>query len=208
MALVQAPALSLEASGKLGGAIVFSKWKGRPYVRALVKPSNPKSGGQVGVRSMFKFLAQYWASLPAGSKATWENRADQKVVSPFNAYMGYNQFRWRDFTAPTQVDPYNPIGTPGVMGATTATPGVRSVTLEMIVTTPNDIWGVAIFRTDGTGFTTAFDNCIAVVPYLSATPIVYIDSPLSPDTYYYNYREFTVDGQLAAELGEDSAIVT
>jgi len=207
MVKVRAPALSLEASGSLGGAMVFSKWKGRPYVRALVRPANPRSGGQVGVRAMFKYLAQQWAGLGAVPKASWEDRADQKVVSPFNAYMGYNQFRWRDFLPPSQDDPAAAADTGATMGATAAVVGVRSVTLSMIVTTPNDIWGVCVFRSTSGGFTTAFDNLIGVVPYVASSPIYLVDSPLDPDTYYYNYREFTKDGQLAAELGEDSAVV-
>lgn len=208
MVKLQAPALSLKASGSLGGAIVFSSWKGRAYARALVKPANPKSGGQVGVRSMFKFLAQEWSSIGATPQGTWEDRADQAIVSPFNAFMGYNQFRWRDFTAPSQSDPAASAMTPATMGATTATPGVRSVTISAIVTTPNDMWGLCVFRTDGTGFSTAFDNLIGIIPYVASSPIILVDSPLDPDTYYYNYREFTKDGQLASELGEDSAVVT
>lgn len=207
MVKVRAPALSLEASGSLGGAMVFSKWKGRPYVRALVRPANPRSGGQVGVRSMFKFLAQEWAGIGSTPQASWEDRADQKIVSPFNAYMGYNQFRWRDFTAPSQDDPAAVADTGAVMGATSATPGVRSVTISAIVTTPNDMWGLCVFRALTTAFATAFDNLIGVIPYVASSPITLVDSPLDPDTYYYNYREFTKDGQLAAELGEDSAVV-
>lgn len=208
MVKLQAPALSLKASGSLGGAMVFSSWKGRAYARALVRPANPRSGGQVGVRSMFKFLAQEWASIIAGSQATWEDRADQAIVSPFNAYMGYNQFRWRDFQAPSQDDPAGVADTAAVMGATSATPGVRSVTISCIITTPNDLWGVCVFRSTTGGFNTAFDNLIGVIPYVASTPITLVDSPLDPATYYYNYRDFTDDGQLQAEIGEDSAIVT
>jgi len=208
MVKVQAPALSLEASGQIGGSMVFSKWKGRPYVRALVRPSNPKSGGQVGVRSMFKFLAQDWQNIGATPQATWEERADQKVVSPFNAFMSYNQFRWRDFLAPSQSDPAAAAMTPAVMGAGGATAGVRSITVTQAVTTPNDIWGVAIFRSTSTGFATAFDNLIGIEPYTAAPGITFVDSPLEADTYYYNFRNFTKDGQLAAEVGEVNATVT
>lgn len=208
MVKVQAPALSLEASGSIGGAMVFSKWKGRAYVRSLVRPANPRSGGQVGVRSMFKFLAQEWAGIGATPQASWEDRADQGIVSPFNAFMGYNQFRWRDFLAPSQQDPATATDTPPSMGATTATAGVRSVTLSVAITTANDLWGVCVFRDLTTAFATAFDNLIGVIPYVASTPILLVDSPLVPDTYYYNYRAFTKDGQLDAELGEDSAVVS
>ncbi len=208
MVLVQAPALSLEASGQLGGALVFSKWKGRAYVRTLVKPANPRSGGQVGVRSMFAFLAKDWRNLIAGDQSSWETRADQKIVSPFNAYMGFNQFRMRNFLAPTTLDPPATADTPAVVGITTAIAGVRSITVTIPITTANDGWGVMVFRQLTTGFSTAFDNLVFVGPLDGANDIVFVDSPLVPDEYFYNFREFTEDGQLAAEDGEISATVT
>jgi len=208
MVRVQAPVLSLQASGSLAGALVYSKWKGRPYVRTLVTPANPKSGGQVGMRSMLKFLAQNWATVIAGSQATWETRADQKVISPFNAYVGFNQFRWRDFLAPSSLDPPATGDTPAVIGATGAVAGVRSITITAPITTANDGWGVALFRSITSSFTTAFDNMIGVGLIVGTADVVFVDSPLDPDTYYYNFREFTLDGQLAAEDGEINATVT
>ena len=207
MVKVQAPALSLEASGSLGGALVFSKWKGRPYVRVLVKPSNPKSGGQVGMRAMFRWLSQQWATIGAVPQATWEDRADQGVYSPFNAFMSYNQFRWRDFLAPSQDDPAATGDTPSADGAGSAVAGVRSITVTQAITTANDGWGVAFFRALAPAFSTAFDNLIGVGLIVGAADVVWVDSPLIPDTYYYNMRSFTLDGQLGAEIGEVNAVV-
>lgn len=208
MALVSAPLLSLDASGKLAGAIVFSKWKGRQYVRSLVKPSNPRSGGQVGMRGVFKFLAQNWAGLTAGNKATWEDRADASVISPFNAFMSYNQFRTRNFLGITKEDPATAAGTPAVIGVTVATPGVRSVTLDIPITTVNDGWCVAIYRALAPAFNTAYDNLIGVIAAPAATTYYWVDTPLEPDTYYYNFRDITDDGLLGSEDGEINAVVT
>lgn len=207
MALVSAPLLSLDASGKLAGAIVFSKWKGRQYVRSLVKPSNPKSGGQVGMRGAFKFLAQNWASLSAANQATWEDRGDATVISPFNAFMSYNQFRVRNFLGVTKEDPALAGGTPAVLGVTVATAGVRSVTLDVPITTLNDGWAVAIYRGLAPGFTTAFDNMIGILYAPAATTYYWVDTPLDPDTYYYNFKDITDDGLLGADDGEINATV-
>lgn len=207
MVKVAGPAMSLEASGQLAGILVFSKWKGRPYVRSLVRPSNPKSGGQVGVRSLFKFIAQNWAPIPSIQQASWETRADQKIVSPFNAYMGYNQSRWRDFLAPTSLDPAGTILTPGVPGAISTAAGVRSATLTIAITTENDGWGIMAFRSPDTGFTTAFDNLIGIGPYSGTDDVVIIDTPLEVGTYYYNFRSFSLDGQLGDELGEETVVI-
>lgn len=208
MVKVRAPALSLEASGSIAGAITFAKWKGRPYARALVKPANPKSGGQVGIRQMFKFLSQQWQNVSAGNQATWETKADQQVVSPFNAYMGYNQFRWADFLAPTMHDPEDTADTPATIGVTTAVAGVRSITVTAPITTAADGWGVAMFRALSPGFSTAIDNLVHVGRIVGTANVVFVDSPLEADTYYYNFREFTEDGQLGAEDGEINATVT
>lgn len=207
MVKVQAPCLSLEASGSIAGALVFSKWKGRPYCRSLVKPSNPRSGGQVGMRAMFRWLSQQWNALGAVDKATWEARADQKVISPFNAYVSLGQYRFADFLAPSTMDPPATAMTPSVDGAGAATAGVRSITVEQAITTANDGWGVAFFRALAPAFTTAFDNLIGVGLIVGAADVVWVDSPLEPDTYYYNMRAFTEDGQLGAEIGEVNAIV-
>ena len=51
MAKVTGPLMSMDASGKFGGALVFGKWKGRPTVRQLVTPANPQSAGQVAARN-------------------------------------------------------------------------------------------------------------------------------------------------------------
>lgn len=208
MVKVQAPCLSLEASGSIAGAMVFSKWKGRPYVRSLVRPANPKSGGQVGIRQMFKFLSQQWQNVIAGSQATWETKADQQVVSQFNAYMGYNTFRWADFTAPTQHDPEDTANTAAVIGTTAAVAGVRSITVTAPITTANDGWGVAFFRSLSSSFATGVDNLRHVGRIVATADVVFVDSPLEAGTYYYNFREFTEDGQLGAEDGEINAVVT
>lgn len=208
MVKVTAPMMSLGASGSIGDAMTFSTWKGRPYVRKLVKPANPRSGGQVGMRAMFKFLTQQWAKIGAPNQALWEPRADQGVYSPFNAYMSFNTKRWRDFLSPAMMDDPNQSAISPVLGVATATAGVRSITVSQAVTTENDGWGIAVFRSTSTGFSTSFDNLIACSDIVSISPAVVVDTPLIPDTYYYNIRGFTDDGVLGAEEGEISATVT
>jgi len=207
MVKVSGPAFSLDASGTIGDTLVFSKWKGRNYIRSHVVPSNPRSGGQVGMRAMFKFLTQAWAGLTDGNKATWEDRAAQLIASEFNAFLSYNQFRWRNFTAPSKEDPAGVASTPAVLGALSLTLGVRSITVTQAVTTANDGWGVAIFRSPTGTFTPTFDNLIAIGTISGTDAVVYVDSPLDPGDYYYDTCTFTDDGQLSAETGEETETV-
>jgi hypothetical protein len=67
MAKVTGPLMSMDASGKFGGALVFGKWKGRPTVRKLVTPSNPQTADQTAARNAVRCLGagQRFASLTA-----------------------------------------------------------------------------------------------------------------------------------------------
>ena len=207
MVKVNAPAKCLDASGSLAGAMVFSKWKGRNYVRSLVRPANPQSGGQVGVRSMFRFLAQQWASISPADQATWEPRAANASISPFNAYVSYCQYRWRNFLAPTQAYPEVETTFSGTMGVLSATAGTRSITVQHLVTAAGNGWGLLFFRGTTTGFDSAFSNARRVLPFSGTDPIIFVDSPLDPGTYYYLTRTITDDGKLGAESAEVTATV-
>lgn len=205
MVKVFAPALSLDASGTIGNAITFSKWKGRHYIRERIIPANPKSGLQVGFRAMFKFLAQNWAALSAPNKATYEELADTLAISPFNAYVRLNQQRWRNYKPASHATPATEAGTVNTWngGTPAATGGVSSVAIDFTPAVANDNWGLAIFRSTVTGFTPGLSNCIAVVLCNAAAAFQYLDSPLVADTYYYDTRRFTDDGLWGAldEIG-------
>lgn len=207
MVKVSGPAFSLDASGTIGDTLVFSKWKGRNYIRSHVIPANPRSGGQVGMRAMFKFLTQAWAGLTDGNKATWEDRAAQLIASEFNAFLSYNQFRWRNFTSPSKEDPAAAANTPAVLGVLSLTLGVRSITVTQAVTTANDGWGVLIFRNATGTFTPTYDKLIAIGTISGTDDVVYVDSPLDPGAYYYDTATFTADGQQSAETGEETETV-
>lgn len=194
MAIVKGPAMSLDASGSLADAIVFSKWKGRNYIRQLVTPANPRSGAQTGFRASMKFLAQIWSGLTAGNKATWDDRAADGIYSNFNAFTSYNQLRWRNFLTPTKEDPAAEASTPATAPTGAAVAGVRMATVTLTDSgTPPD-WGYLLFRSLSTGFTPAISNAIAFFEWDVAGATVYIDTPLDPGTYYYRSRGFNDDG--------------
>lgn len=208
MVKVSAPAMSLDASGKLGGSIVFSKWKGRNYVRTLVIPSNPKSVSQISVRAMMRFLAQDWAGLTAGNKATWQDRADSLIVSTFNAYVSATMARHRHFKGPSKEDPAAETGTAPAAPTTTATAGVREVQLSIADGAQAPDWGWMIFRSITTGFTPSFSNLVRIVPR-TATPTIYIDTPLTTGVaVYYRIKGFMATGKLGTLEVERTATPT
>jgi len=208
MARVQGPLFSLGASGKLGGAVVYSTWKGRAYVRELVKPANPKSDKQLSVRAMLKFLSQEWAGIGDPAQVSWVDLAKAEVISNFNAYCKQNLRRWRNFVGIGQDAVPGALDTGPVNGAASATGGVRMCTVEMIVTTLNDAWGLAIFRKTGGAVTPAFDNLVAVLPYDGTNTIVFVDTPLDPAVYHYDFYSITKDGLFTDETDAVSDTVT
>lgn len=207
MVRVVAPALSIEASGTLAGALVFSRWKGRPYARARVIPANPKSGGQTGMRSMLRFLATQWAGLAAGAKSSWETLAKALVISPFNAYIHVDLARWRDYKCPGQDATIAETGTQPTLGTLAATAGVRSITVTQPITAAADGWGICFFRSTTTGMTPTYDKLRWVGPICATADVVFVDSPLAPGTYYYKIIPFTKEGLKGSASAEVSATV-
>lgn len=67
MVKVTGPMHSETASGSFAKSIVFSIWKGRAYVRQLVKPSNPRSEGQVAQRAALASGGRFNSFVDYGS---------------------------------------------------------------------------------------------------------------------------------------------
>lgn len=209
-AITLGPLMSLDASGSVAGTITFSKWKGRNYVRQLVTPANPRSALQVSTRAIMRFLSQEWTpNLSTAEKATWDALASSDAVSPFNAYTRENLRRWTQFTAPGKSSPVGETGTqPTFTSPPASTGGVRQVTIAWTPDVLNDAWGLLIFRDPVTAFATARDNLVGAAFTDSAGAKTFIDTPVEPGTYFYNYRTFTDDGALSSEIGETTATVT
>lgn len=186
MVKVYGPLFSISATGSLAKAVTFSSWKGRAYVRQRVVPANPKSGPQTGMRAMMKFLSQEWTNLTPTEKDDWTDRAAATVISTFNAYVAYNQARWRSFNNPSKLDPADGSGTQPGVPITTATGGIRQVQLSIADHATNKPdWAYVIHRSITTGFTPAWSNVVAIVPWDSGGTTIYIDTPLAIDDYYY-----------------------
>lgn len=98
-----------DASGQLAESVVFSKWKGRSYMRTYVKPANPRTDKQVANRDVFDKLVKRYQSLAtdANVKSAWNNRALEYLISGFNLFMKFGRSSW------IKLSTYNfPSGTP------------------------------------------------------------------------------------------------
>lgn len=72
----------------MGENVVFSQWKGRPYMRSWVKPANPQTSRQMAHRAVLKELVKRFQSLKSDPDvlAEWNIEALPYVVSGFNIF--------------------------------------------------------------------------------------------------------------------------
>jgi hypothetical protein len=206
MAGTQAPLFGLGASGSIGGVLTYATWRGRPYVRVKVTPSNPQSDGQLSTRSMFKFLSQAWAALSAPQKASWDALAAVDNILPFNAYVRYNMDLWTQFTMP-KVDPDQAAGTAPVLGALTLTGGVGQFSVSQVITTVNGMWGLAIATQITLPAPPVKADVILVRPYV-ASPVTGVVTGLDAGTYEVSTLAFNIGGTASAWLAEQTVVVT
>lgn len=209
MAVVKGPLFSLDASGTVGGAVVYSTWKGRSYVRRHAVPANPKSAGQQSVRAMLRFLSQYWESLSTVQQAVWEARAAVTNISPFNAFIAYNMTRWGLYDSPSIADPAAEDDTQGTLANQGATAGSRSIDVQVEVTVLQDNWGIAVHRDLTTGFTPSRNNVVRVIPALIAQVEHWLDFPLTPAVQqFYRFSSFSEAGVFSTLVGQATATPT
>jgi hypothetical protein len=196
--------MSLGASGKLAKTIVFSHWKGRPYVRQLVTPSNPRSRSQTGRRAMLSFLSKAWhrGDLSPTDEATWATLAKQLIVSNFNAFTKTNLANWTQFLYPFYHPTSLRAGTPAVLAAPTVTGGVGEINWSQVVTTENTGWGIALFFSTTPAFTASIADLRLVIPIHGigngGTALGTILHLPHGSNWYYRYTNFTLDGASAA----------
>ena len=207
MARVTGPLFSLDASGKIGGALVAAKWKGRNYMRKLVTPKNPKSAKQTGVRGMMSFLSQAWAPLAGGIKDDYDDLAEAKQISPFNAYVGENLARWQVGKTPAQEYPPLEVSTPAAITSAPLTGHDGYVTAVITPAANADIWGVIVYRDTAEITAPSWANAVAVISRSGVTAFTFTDSPLPDGTYHYRFSQFNVDGIEGTVLADASVIV-
>ena len=78
---------------RLGNIMVFSKWKDTSYLRTYAKPGDPKSPGQMEVRSAFIRLTKNWREVGGVLHRCWKNHAKGMNMT------GYKCLHWGKFIA-------------------------------------------------------------------------------------------------------------
>jgi hypothetical protein len=173
----------MDASGTVAGAIVFSRWRGRNYVRRHAVPSNPRTGLQVGVRSAFKFLSQWWKTFSPTEAGKWDSVGNVTRVTGLNAFISENIRRIRE-GRPFQFDPTSEIVLPCDDAATlTAGALARAVALSWTYASPTVVpWGSFLYMSSTYPYTQSIAYLINASP---AATLQLIVTGLNPGTSYY-----------------------
>jgi len=79
----------IAASGKVGDT-VFSRWKGRPYIRSRVTPANPQTADQVKQRTRLTNAVLHYQNLPQDIKDRWGQYASPYAMSGYNKWCDVN----------------------------------------------------------------------------------------------------------------------
>lgn len=90
MARVTAPLLSLDASGTIGEALTFARWRGINYVRTRVIPANPNTVAQQEVRGSFKTLTDMWKRMGVQARLPFENAVRGIPMTARNKHIQLN----------------------------------------------------------------------------------------------------------------------
>jgi len=86
------PLFSLDARKTLGKTIVYSAWKGLNYARLRVKPYNPKSAYQVGIRDTVTWGVLYFTKggyVADAQKTWWNTYAEGTNMSGWNRFLRF-----------------------------------------------------------------------------------------------------------------------
>jgi hypothetical protein len=200
------PMMSLDASGTVGKSITFSKWKGRNYVRKRVKPANPKSGLQTGMRAPMRFMSQSYASLTTTQKTNWKNQYKSLKITGLNSQARFNQTRVRQNLG-LYSDPTNtPAAAEAAPTGVTATAQPKSVKLVWVDSAGANDYATFIHRSTQTGFTPDVSNLVRVVKHGVQT---FTDSRLPTGTaQFYVLRGTANEGTIGTAAAQVTATPT
>lgn len=103
MAIVKAPALSLEASGNLGG-INYTRWRGRAVARSSWTPTIPNTTKQIAIQALLTFATVNWSTVfTEEQREGWGEYAKTQTVidrlGDVHCPSGYNLYVSRQIQA-------------------------------------------------------------------------------------------------------------
>lgn len=195
MAKTTAPLLSFDASGGIADTMVFSRWRGIPYVRRHVIPANPRSTAQTLTRDIFRTLNSMWLNASSELIAPWDAFATGRPFVGRNAFIGQNITLLRDDPPLTTMETFR--GSPGAKGglapeAMVLTPGAG--TIDAALTVPATPSGWTLTQSVGVAFPDQDPSAVWSGSFVTETTLA------TPWTLNFSGLEATTDYVVSAWL--------
>lgn len=207
MALVNGPLFSLEASGQLGKALVYTTWKGRALVRAYAVPTNPNSIAQRARRTWVALLNTIWQGMDDTDKGSWADLAAAGNYSTFNGFTSFNLDAQTADAGPTKNRGDSPSSPGFVDDGTTVTGGENKITIDWAIDATNADAYVVFSLAEGTSAPGATElAAVAYVPANNLAGTLEIKN-LPAGTYSISWFAVTNDGTKSTVLASDTSIV-
>lgn len=86
MAKVRGPLHSMDLRGRMADGVVFGDWKGIPWMRTFVMPSQPRTQRREQIWRIIPQITRAWADLTDEERAGWEAYSVQN--KPLNPTLG------------------------------------------------------------------------------------------------------------------------
>jgi len=205
MARVSGPLMSMEASGTIASTLVYSRWKGIPYVRRHAIPSNPRSPKQIAVRASMRFFSRQWPGLVQPYQALWKTQAESMHQSGFNRYIAVALRDMAHMLPPTATPTPSAPGTPCDAATVVATGGIGNATVVITDGLTPPTWGYAIFAKLGGAPTPGPDTLVGVVDFGN---VPFVHTPIAAGTWHYIVRGFDLQVTWGADSTDTTATVS
>lgn len=197
MVKLKGPGMATGAAGQLGGAIVFSNWRGRSYAKKLTNPAQPRPDQQVASRAALTFLSTEWSTISSANQQTWDNYENLADLDWYHRYCQENLRTFQLAQAPSQLWPATRTGAFNTFASWTVKAQGRRAQHVAVVNALNDGWGALVFRGNFIVTDAHFDKVIHIQPFPTATTYRWWDGPLDPGNWHYRIRRITKDGNLS-----------
>jgi hypothetical protein len=147
---------------------------------------------------MMSGLAKAWASLTALQQSYWTDLASASSISPFNAFVGFNQTRWRQAKGPV-INPADVSADDTLPedGARSAVGGPGCVNISVAVLHVNSGFQYVLHRLVAPGNPAAPTNAVHVWCPIADGTYTWVDTDLEPGLYTYKCSRVTLQGQFA-----------
>lgn len=208
MVKLKGPSLAQDAAGGLAKTLIFSKSKGRTYLKRWAKPANPDTQGQKAMRAIMRFLSEEWRNLASADQLLWEPLAAQTRVSPFNAFQTLNLTRWRNGLAPTQVPVADSSGTWGTLLSQTVTPVSRGLTFAGDLATVAERWALLIYWVPSFGAPKEWGRFIHAIQTRTPGLFSWTWRPIPAGTYHLAVSTSRLHGFLWSSQWNYTRVVT